>query len=506
MLQYIWEMDIRLMIDAGPPPKAPPGKIAESPPPEEFQKTLQIAKKEETPGEVAENEPNAQLQTLDSEKEKAGNSTPVDLLFAPIQFQTSVASAASWQFIEVSRLLPNGASKALTIDFSQSKASNLSQIGAIQLPNSIEQLPLLGDQSLPSISSGAPLGFSATIVNSLPRAFFEETLEPEMPAQDAIQDSSLSALVSTLFEKQSNLGLSKSVPGAPSLQYGLENSNPKVPPIKVPDLIAEVAKKVLNISSIQSSTSTLVDQVSVSKFQVTQMPEVPKPQQPISDEKGIKAESLSTDKAVINVSSPNLGSRQNQGDSEKNDTEGEKQIFTPESQPKPLALALNQELKPIQTLQLTPTERLAMVESISRQIEELATKSIRNEVRVEMSPPDLGSVVVNIRKDMAGLSATLSATNEPLRQALHESRNDLAGALADRSVGQVRIEVRGANPDTSNMGQQFSQSESQHHHQQQHQTRQSTKHAGDTTLESKDLSAVEPTPRRTVTTKIDMEI
>jgi flagellar hook-length control protein FliK len=145
-----------------------------------------------------------------------------------------------------------------------------------------------------------------------------------------------------------------------------------------------------------------------------------------------------------------------------------------------------------------------MVDTIAKKIDELAIKSVRNEVRVEMNPPELGSVIVNIRKDMAGVTATLNASNEPLRQALHESRNDLAGALADRNIGQVRIEVRAASADSMSMGQQFNQAQSQNQSQ-NHHPRHTAPSVEKRALESND-QVDQPRARRAVTTLLDMEI
>ena len=196
-----------------------------------------------------------------------------------------------------------------------------------------------------------------------------------------------------------------------------------------------------------------------------------------------------------------------QGNSEETsskDKESDSQSSNPQIQTPVQTSEIAQPASATTNHQLTATERQVMVENISKKIDELAAKSVRNEVRVEMHPPELGSVVINIRKDMAGLTATLNASNEPLRQALHESRNDLAGALADRNVGQVKIEVRGASADTMSMGQQFSQAQSQQHNQ-QNQSKQATLPTGRLIAEEKP-AIDQPAPKRVSTALLDMEI
>lgn len=445
-------MDIRHAIEGGGLPKAPPGKRIESPPPkEEFEKKLQEAKKEETtPGEVAENEPNAQLQKLDSEEKKE---------------ETSVSNPA---VIAIPILVE--------------------QVAAIQVQvNALALTPTSTNSNDSRICNDFPTNGTGGICNDFPTQGGELALQGEVDAAKKTTGGSqeLLQLISAMQGRKGTATAKNIDPQA----TGTENT------------ISQEIKNGLNITSVQSKNgNVLAGQAEAAK-------PVEKAIEPTAKNETVKTEEVSVKGVSVDVSGGQL-----QGDA------GKDELSDSDHKSSETAIMELQGQKPIHggkiegkdenlTRALTNDDRQRVVETLTKKIEELSVRSVRNEVRVEMHPPEMGSVVVNLRNSLEGLTATLSASNEPLRQALHESRNDLAGALADRNVGQVRIEVRSANPDTMNMGQQFNQSQSQNP---QHSQYHAPKHAvvDNRSFNQNSSPTVEDKPvvRRSATTLIDMEI
>ena len=484
-------MDIRLTMDGGPSPKAPPGKVTESPPkPKEFEKTLQTAKKEETPGEVADKEPNAQLQKLDSEKKEAGTKVPAAPTVAQIHIDPAIL--AQLQFAGITQI-----------------AATVNPLATTPVEPGKQCVVKILDSNTAKVDpTGAKIDM--TVISPIAKAVIAQ-IEPDKINLDATKNPVISDLVTTAFSN---------VVASTSKALLVLTGNPIVqdPSFKIDLALTSDQKQSLNITSVRSAVQTPVQSQNQSTEQTTitvieravatvVAPEVQKPTgqalvKPTMVANATEFSSTAT-RTVAAPSQTLAGGKDNSQSDDKpnedsNSASQDVQAHIPVQDAAPISSTAS-------THQLTTAERQAMVDTISKRIDELAAKSVRNEVRIEMHPPELGSVVINIRKDMAGLTATLNASNEPLRQALHETRNDLAGALAYKNVGQVKIEVRGASADTMNMGQQFNQARSQHDQHQQHQTRQTSLNAGKVAIDSK-KSPVPTAPRRAITTLLDMEI
>lgn len=433
-------MDIRLAIESGSLPKAPPGKRIESPPlKEEFEKKLQEAKKEETtPGEVAENEPNAQLQKLDSEEKKEEtNVSPLAIISIPILVE---------------------------------------QAAAVQVPINAAALTPTSTESDDS-----------RICGDFPTQGGELALKGEIDASKKANGGSqeLLQLISAMQGRKGTVTAKNVDPQA----TGAENT------------ISQEIKNGLNITSVQSKDgNVLAGQAEAAK-------PVEKAIEPTAKNETLKTEEVSVKGVSVDVSGGQLQGDAGKDESSDSDNKSSETAIMELQGQKPINGVKVEGKDENLTRALTNDDRQRVVETLTKKIEELSVRSVRNEVRVEMHPPEMGSVVVDLRNSLEGLTATLSASNEPLRQALHESRNDLAGALADRNVGQVRIEVRSANPDTMNMGQQFNQSQSQNP---QHSQYHAPKHAvvDNRSFNQNSSQTVEDKPvvRRMATTLIDMEI
>ncbi|MEI8283313.1 MAG: flagellar hook-length control protein FliK, partial [Armatimonadota bacterium] len=420
----------------------------ESPPPkEEFEKTLQSAK-EETHGEVADKEPNAQLPKLDSAKNEDGMKIPPSPVGNSILIDPAIIAQ-----LQVVGIVPIVVPQP-----------------AIPTANGIQGIPIAGipvkDLKVDSIGSAT----ISPIINPIAIApIAKEVVIPNLtvtPNLDATKSQTISALVSSAFEGSLNLSVQATIQGG--------NTKAVVNPVQqiLQNQIPQDQTAKLNITSIQSTTNFVADTIVAEKVAINPaVIDVPKPVSTASA-KGVGESTITgvntAQSAVAELASASLGDAKSDSQS-KDQTQDDPQAVMPETQMPATVQDAAPTTTAVPTHQLTTAERQAMVDTISKRIDELAVRSVRNEVRVEMHPPELGSVVINIRKDMAGLTATLNASNEPLRQALHESRNDLAGTLANRNFGQVKIEVRGADAETMNMGQQFSQARSNQNQQQQDQ-------------------------------------
>lgn len=483
-------MDIRLMLDVGAS-QAPPGRKTEPPPKcEEFEKTLQMAKMEETPGEVAETEPNAQLQTLDPERKEAeksetGSKEPVGPPIALPLIDPNFASRLN--LVELSQFLPNGGGfKGFTLD---------------QGTKPISAPIMLGQQKAVPFTSPAVQVIDTTKVSA--------PIDLVSTPLDATSNKALGSLIESTFNsKASTESLQSVVISNNEAQTTPTSIKPEVK-VQIDQQLSSQIKAQLNVTSVQSLTSAVINTSASPKLAEAQVvvnqkvatievkSESGKPQLTAPEVVPVDGSARSLEQAFESAT--------DSSDS-KDDDKPDCDLPLPVSSQQTPTIDSPKESKPISASQMTSSERQVMIDSIAKRIDELASRSVRNEVRVEMHPPELGSVVVNLRKDLTGLTATLNASNEPLRQALHESRNDLAGALSDRNVGQVRIEVRGASADTMNMGQQQqNQAQSNHQQYQDHQTKQASQFAQRSFRES--LETVEsPAKTRVITTLLDMEI
>lgn len=473
------------MLSGGAAPLAPPGKGTESPPPpDEFKKSLESATKEDktqkenAPGEVAENEPNAHSQKLDSKDKEPKEASSTDAI--PVAVIAEQAVIIPIQFLQVQ--------------------ATANPIVKAAIPTSTE------NSEVTSVSNNI-----ASMLNK----------------GEDIGDINLEALAATFGKaNQSILGALKSNAPAEPVTLGQvkidQQSSPKpaVQPQTAPEaaVVNQLAKD-LNVKTVQLS-QTPTAETAVVATQPT------KTDATISTEKGtaIKSETTGIEKAdpkLVSVEpktqtdsqDATFGQSTSSDDSKKDDSKSLTSTENVISASAPTATSTVEAPKAETKVgHLDSANRQKIVDSVSQKIDELSVRSVRNEVRVEMMPAEMGTVIVNVRKSLDGLTATLSATNEPLRQALHDSRNDLAGALADRNVGQIRVEVRSANADTMNMGQQFNQAHSQSQQQQQHQQqlhKQAVANLATANRESDprtSVSANRPSRAAANSTALDMEI
>ncbi len=89
-------------------------------------------------------------------------------------------------------------------------------------------------------------------------------------------------------------------------------------------------------------------------------------------------------------------------------------------------------------------DRNQVVQQVADRIELLAASRTRDGVVVHLEPPGLGSMTVTIRKIESTVDASIVTSNDQVRDALAQSRPQLAAALQSKglSLGQVDVSSR----------------------------------------------------------------
>lgn len=119
---------------------------------------------------------------------------------------------------------------------------------------------------------------------------------------------------------------------------------------------------------------------------------------------------------------------------------------------------------------LTARERAEAVRQVQKGVERMNLRNSRESIQIRLEPEQLGSVVVELKRGVEGFTAMLQASNEPLREALQQSRGELAVGLAAKGVQDVKITVQ-ATTESSNSQSSTSNSNQSHQGSQQHSAR-----------------------------------
>lgn len=430
--QYSMHMDAGLLFagvsSAGKPPESPPG-IKESTPPDEFQKVMEQVEGKSS-GEVAEAEPNAQPQNLDS---------------------TEKLPEETWVDANVLALL-------------------VSTVPAVPLPTAAAiadakvELPALGDElgSLsPAVASGkvAPVE-TEEVQSALNIVSVESKQSPSIPK----------AVVETRIE-ETDLLVAESAPSADEPTVG-------------DSMAIEPVERQMGVAHALIEAPKKVDKA-------TPM---------LKTEAGVESEANVT-AAPVSAEAASGQSGLDKHDSESGSNESEPS--TPEVAPvasaptsKPVHADVSKKVE--NSLGLTSAERKAVVHQLTQKIEQLAVNSVRNEVTVRMEPAELGTVLVQVAKDLNGMTASLSASDDRVQKTLHESRNELAATLTAKAHAPVRVEV--INAESTSMG---SSTDAQRQSRQDQPQPQSPKNFDHDTIR-KDQPVIRR--QRIKTTQLDLEI
>jgi flagellar hook-length control protein FliK len=420
-------MDLRLLLGGGAataePPKiavGPPGEHSKSQEGKEFAKLMEKQSHSgETNGEVVESEPNAPLQNLDSV-----NDTEAELL---VQSQLSALIASK-----------NGAVIAPSQEVSSA-------------PNSKEALA------------------SSSITFSLSSA--------GVPGQEVLSQSSVG--------KTADLQTTGTVENF-AHQLGLNPSQVSISfsPSATPESQLTLAEPSLNLSAELEGVSAAVSNAQLDTNAEQNVPGELLPTsgenlgiQPVKSNEQQVAGEVSTDSTIgIDLSLGSVGGNeggetdlgadsQQQGNSSSqsglgNGTAEQGNRVTNDGTTDSAVTALNN------SRALTTRERTEAVQQVLKNIDRLNLMHSREAVNIRLEPEQLGTVVIEIQKSINGLSANLEASNQPLREALDHSRNELAARLQARGINQIQISVQETSDSSALNNSTYQQSHSGGHNRQ----------------------------------------
>ena len=428
---------------AGKPPESPPG-IKESTPPDEFQKVMEQVEGKSS-GEVAEAEPNAQPQNLDS-TEKLPEETWVDANVLALLVSTVPAVS-----------LPTSV---------PSVVENVEVEANVDFPAPDEKLELLPSQGCkvaPAETADVQIALNIVSIESKQSPITTKAVI-EAPVEEF------------------TLPVAKAAPLADDLEV-------VKPTIAAPLTTEPVRSKMEESQAVVEAPS---------KFEapkkVGDTAPATKVETEIETEASLAAAPVSGETASGQSGLDKQDSESSSNESEPSTPEVAPVVSAPTSRPVHAEVSKKVE----NSLGLTSAERKAVVHQLTQKIEQLAVNSVRNEVTVRMEPAELGTVLVQVAKDLNGMTASLSASDDRVRKTLHESRNELAATLTAKAHAPVRVEVIQA--ESTSMG---SSTDAQRQSRQDQPQPQSPKHLDNDTIR-KDQPVIRR--QRIKTTQLDLEI
>lgn len=89
--------------------------------------------------------------------------------------------------------------------------------------------------------------------------------------------------------------------------------------------------------------------------------------------------------------------------------------------------------------------RTKAVETVNKHIQTILVNSVRNEVVVKMQPEALGTITISIKRELDGLDASVSASNEHVREALRQGRPDIIQHFQQKGYGDLKVNVASEN-------------------------------------------------------------
>lgn len=90
---------------------------------------------------------------------------------------------------------------------------------------------------------------------------------------------------------------------------------------------------------------------------------------------------------------------------------------------------------------LTVDQHAQVIRTVTDRIQLMAASRSKEQVTIELNPPDLGKVSISIRNIRASLDAQISASDSRVRQAIESSKEDLASKLRSQGVSINEIKV-----------------------------------------------------------------
>ena len=490
------------------PPGAPPGKEIETPPAEaknEFKDVLKQAEGKSL-GEVAETEPNAQPQILDSTKDtnkinpEETNAWP-ELLGLAVVATRNFLPTDALAAVKVPIHLPRESEALVSMPFAAS-AENPTAREAIELLNIVAVVSKQNSQPIGAVPEALSslqsknsvqilLGSKAEKVRinrATDKPVSAEGQVPQVSSQDLTVDVQISPLPTNLGTNMTGSVRIKQAADKPVSAGG------QVPQVLSQDLAVEEQISPLPTNLGANMTGSVRIKQAADKLVSAegQVPQV-SPQDLAVGEQisslpydlGANTINKAGSQDASSVAAPEMlpASAKQLNSSEVKTIEGK--VSTVETsdwetvailadtdegfaqdqqshsdshlggQPQPaqthFKVVSNEVTQKVeQSMSMSSTERRAVVHQLTQKIEALAVNSVRNEVTVRMEPAELGTVLVQVSRGLGELTASLSATDEKLQRTLHEAKTELAAALTAKTNTTVRVEVISA--DSTPMG------------------------------------------------------
>ena len=476
------------------PPGAPPGKEIETPPAEaknEFKDVLKQAEGKSL-GEVAETEPNAQPQILDSTKDtnkinpEETNAWP-ELLGLSVVATRNFLPADALAAVKVPIHLPRESGALVSMPFAAS-AENPTAREAIELLNIVGVVSKQNSQptgavpeALSSLQSKNSvqilLGSKAEQVRinrATDKPVSAEGQVPQVSSQDLIFDVQISPLPSNLGANMTgsvriNQAAEKSVSAegqvsqVPSnlganMTGSVRNKQADDKPVSAEGQVPQVSPQDLAVEEQISSLPYDLGPNTTNKAGSQDASSVAAPEMLPASAKQLNSSEVKTIEGKVStvetsdwetvaiLADTNEGFAQDQQSHSDSHLGGQPQPA--QTHFKVVSNEVTQKVE--QSMSMSSTERRAVVHQLTQKIEALAVNSVRNEVTVRMEPAELGTVLVQVSRGLGELTASLSATDEKLQRTLHEAKTELAAALTAKTNTTVRVEVISA--DSTPMG------------------------------------------------------
>ena len=416
-------MDLRLLLGGGTataePPKiavGPPGERSKSQEGKEFAKLMEKQSHSgETNGEVVESEPNAPLQNLDSVNDTEAELLVQSQLSALIATNNGVAIAPSQEVSSASNSKEALASSS--INFSLSSAG----------------VPEQEALSQSSLGKTADLQTTGTVED------FAHQLGLN-PSQVSVSLSPPATQASQLTLAESSLNLSAELEAVSNVRFDMDAGQ------NVSSELLPTSSENLGIQPVISNEQRVADEESTGNA--------------VGVDSGLGAvggnEGGETDLSSDSQRQGNSSSQSGLG----NGTAENGNRITNDGKTDSAVNALNN------SRALTSRERAEAVQQVLKNIDRLNLMHSREAVNIRLEPEQLGTVVIEIQKSINGLSANLEASNQPLREALDHSRNELVARLQNRGINQIQISVQETSDSSALNNSTYQQSHSGGHNRQ----------------------------------------
>lgn len=458
-------MELRLLLDGGSPPGAPPGITELNLVPGEFAKelTCETEKLATATFAIVEDlgvESNIPLENLDSESETKETE---DQTVTPQQLTVESNSLPIWMSqLILGRPETPPAPLPMPIANKQIRAAAVSGnlVSAADNPRDSRKTPI--DQPIHKLFDGKVQPEIVAKVEEWAKQFNAneiETVEPELlpfaNAQEAkpqFEPEHLEALNITFMSKREILPEEAETAALTMQTEAVEATlQPATPPTPVVTMMATeqkaVAQKVIEGSpAVQGVANNVVKDTEIENtlkpLESKDATQLPTQAEACEVTSNVIAES----KGGAATGSFNDGST----DSDASEENAETPVKTDSAEGKPAFQAHQSQAthavvktqEPISDRQMSIEDRQKNIDAITRKIEQMAVNSVRNEVRIEMHPPEMGTLSINVKQAMESLSVTLTASNDQVHEALQQSRQDLAASLAVKAKQEVNIQIR----------------------------------------------------------------